>query len=318
MPGPSEQRHGSRWAVPAVGAGAAAVAVAVRLPHVYSLALSEDEVASARILREPSLGSMLGRVARTESTPPLWYALGWVVHHAGLSIDGVRLLSVASGALLAAGVVAIARQLLPLRFAAVAGLLVAVGSEFAFHGYELRAYELFALLTAVFALALGRVAAGARAAERRVPRRGGDRRAAHALLLRVHRGGRALLAVARAAGARDSAAFNRLDRRRGGRVCAVAAVLRQAVPDQPLLVDRAVPAARDARHAAAAVHARGHAWSFRAPRPARVSRARRRRGRRARAHVSRRAGSVRCWRLGRSSSARRRGRQACGSSRCGT
>jgi Dolichyl-phosphate-mannose-protein mannosyltransferase len=155
MPGPSEQRRGSRWAVPAVGAGAAAVAVAVRLPHVYSLALSEDEVASARILREPSLGSMLGRVARTESTPPLWYALGWMGHQAGLSIDGVRLLSVASGALLAAAVVAMACRVLPLRFSAVAGLLVAVGSQFVFHGYELRAYELFALLAVLFALALG-------------------------------------------------------------------------------------------------------------------------------------------------------------------
>ena len=138
-----------------VGAAAAAVAVAVRLPHVCA-ALSEDEVASARILREPSLGSMLGRVARTESTPPLWYALGWVAHQAGLSIDGVRLLSVLFAALLAAAVVAMACKVLPLRFAAVAGLLVAVGSQFAFHGYELRAYEFFAFLAVAFALALAR------------------------------------------------------------------------------------------------------------------------------------------------------------------
>ena len=156
MPGPSQQRRGSRWAALGVGVGAAAVALAVRLPHVYSLALSEDEVASARILREPSLASMLGRVARTESTPPLWYALGWAAHQAGLSIDGVRLLSVVFGAVLAAAVVAMARRLLPLSFAAVAGFLVAVGSEFAFHGYELRAYELLALLTVVFAFGLGR------------------------------------------------------------------------------------------------------------------------------------------------------------------
>ena len=49
-------------------AGVAAVAAAVRLPGTFSQALSQDEVASARILREPGVLSMLSRVARTEST----------------------------------------------------------------------------------------------------------------------------------------------------------------------------------------------------------------------------------------------------------
>ena len=134
-----------------VGVAVGAAAFVVCLPHIGD-ALSQDEVASARILRSPTLGAMLGRVARTESTPPLWYALGWAAHHAGLSIAGVRLLSMLFAALLAAAVVAIARELLPLRFAAAAGLLVAVGAQFAWHGHELRAYELFALLTALLAL----------------------------------------------------------------------------------------------------------------------------------------------------------------------
>jgi 4-amino-4-deoxy-L-arabinose transferase-like glycosyltransferase len=99
---------------------------------------------------------MLARVVRTESTPPLWYALGWAAHHAGLSIAGVRLLSVLFAALLAVAVVAIARELLPLRFAGAAGLLVAVGAQFAWHGHELRSYELFALLTALLAVTLVR------------------------------------------------------------------------------------------------------------------------------------------------------------------
>ena len=132
------------------------VALAVRLPHLFTNALWQDEVASARILREPNFSAMLGRVARTESTPPLWYALGWTAHQAGASIVDVRLLSALFGALLAAAVVSCARTLLPLRFATAAGLLVAVGAQFVWHGHELRAYELLALVTALFARNLAR------------------------------------------------------------------------------------------------------------------------------------------------------------------
>jgi 4-amino-4-deoxy-L-arabinose transferase-like glycosyltransferase len=135
-------------------AGVALVAGAIRLPGTFSQALSQDEVASARILREPSVLSMLGRVARTESTPPFWYSLAWLVHRLGVPIVDVRLLSVLAGAGVAACVVAIAGRVLPLSAAVLAGLLVAVGGEFVAHGHELRAYELLALLTAVFALLL--------------------------------------------------------------------------------------------------------------------------------------------------------------------
>ena len=134
------------------------LAVAVRVPHVFTDALWQDEVASARILREPSLPAMLGRVVRTESTPPLWYSLAWAAHQAGAPIVDVRLLSALFGGLLAAAVVAGARAVLPLRFAAVAGVLVAVGAQFAWHGHELRAYELLALLTTLFGLNLARTA----------------------------------------------------------------------------------------------------------------------------------------------------------------
>ena len=58
---------------------------------------------------------MLHRVVRTESTPPLWYSLGWLLHAAGASILDVRLVSVAAGAATAALVVTLARPLLPLR-----------------------------------------------------------------------------------------------------------------------------------------------------------------------------------------------------------
>jgi mannosyltransferase len=132
----------------------AVVAAAVRLPGVYTQAFWQDEVASARILAQGSVGAVLARVARTESTPPLWYVLGWLVHQAGLAMRDVRLVSVVAGALLAAATVVLARRFTPEMPAMLAGVLVALGGGFVAHGQELRAYELFALVTVLFALAL--------------------------------------------------------------------------------------------------------------------------------------------------------------------
>lgn len=132
----------------------AAVAIAARLPDVWRLALSQDEVASARILREPTLLSALHRVVRTESTPPLWYALGWVAHQAGIPVVEVRLLSVACGGLLVIAVFIAASMVVSRPCAMVAGALVAFGYEPVFHGAELRAYELLALLATALALVL--------------------------------------------------------------------------------------------------------------------------------------------------------------------
>lgn len=132
----------------------ALVAVAARLPGVYTHAFWEDETASARILSEPSFLRMLRHVVRTESTPPLWYALGWLTHQAGMPMRDVRLLSVLAGGLLAALVVDLARRFVPLPFAAAAGLLVALGGELVGHGSELRSYELLALLSALLGRSL--------------------------------------------------------------------------------------------------------------------------------------------------------------------
>ena len=130
------------------------VAAAARLPQVYTQAFWEDEVASARIINEPTLPRMLAHVARTESTPPLWYGLGWLAHEAGAPTPEIRLLSVLAGALLAVLVVDVGRRFLPLPFAGLAGLLAALGGEFVGHGWELRSYELLALLAVVFARCL--------------------------------------------------------------------------------------------------------------------------------------------------------------------
>lgn len=153
-------RRSSRFAGRRIDAGAATAltlavgAFALRLPRAFGDELWQDEVASARILREPTLGRVLGHVARTESTPPLWYVLGWATHHAGVPIVDVRLLSALCGAALVGLTVVLARRLVPLGPAAVAGVLVAVGGQFAFAGRELRSYVLLALLAVAFALLL--------------------------------------------------------------------------------------------------------------------------------------------------------------------
>ena len=126
------------------------VAIAMRLPSALSDPFWQDEVASARVVIQPSFGDMLAQVRLTESTPPAWYALAWAGHRAGISLEGLRIASVVLSALLAALIVVVARRLLPLWAATVAGLLAAVGWQFVSHGAELRAYALYGLLALLF------------------------------------------------------------------------------------------------------------------------------------------------------------------------
>jgi hypothetical protein len=137
------------------------LAAALRLPLTLTTPLWQDEVASARILDAHTLTGAMHGVIRTESTPPLWYAVAWLVHHAGVPVLDVRLLSVAADAALVALAVVLAARLLSPRFALLAGALLAVGAEFSGQGRWIRAYELFALLAVVLAFALLRAAADA-------------------------------------------------------------------------------------------------------------------------------------------------------------
>lgn len=141
----------------AVGVGAVAVlAVAACLPGALRFALWQDEVASARVLAARQPLALLGHVAGGESTPPLWYALAWALHRCGAGIVDLRLLSVAAAALLAVGTAVAARRVVPAPAALLAGAAVALGYQFDFHGRELRAYELAALLTVALATAAAR------------------------------------------------------------------------------------------------------------------------------------------------------------------
>jgi hypothetical protein len=142
-----------RLAFPVGTAAVGLLAGAACLPGARRFALWQDEVASARVVAEPHPLAMLHHVARTESTPPLWYALAWLVHRCGIAVEDVRLLSVAAAVLLAVGTAVAARRLVPAQGALLAGAAVALGYQFDFHGRELRGYELAALLTLALAVA---------------------------------------------------------------------------------------------------------------------------------------------------------------------
>lgn len=144
----------------AAAAGSVAlVAGLVRIPGALHDAMWQDEVASARVISEAGPLGVIRQIGRTESTPPLWYALGWIAHRAGAGVQDVRFLSVAAGTVLAAVIAVRGQRLVPLPAATAAGLAVALGYQFVFHGRELRAYELAALLTVALAVAAERFAA---------------------------------------------------------------------------------------------------------------------------------------------------------------
>jgi hypothetical protein len=129
------------------------VSASLALRHLHD-ALWQDEVASARVIAQPSLAAVLHRVQQTESTPPLWYVLAWLLHRAGMSLTALRLLSVLATAAGAGLLVLLARRVLPLGSAALSGLFVAMGAEFVGHGHELRAYALLIFITLLFAVVL--------------------------------------------------------------------------------------------------------------------------------------------------------------------
>ncbi len=130
--------------------GIALLAGAVRIPGAIRDSFWQDEVASAHVLIKSTPWGMLHQVARTEATPPLWYALGWITNQLGLPTAGYRAISVLAGAALAGATVMIAGRVLPRWGSAFAGILAAFGWQLVVHGHELRGYELFAFTTVAF------------------------------------------------------------------------------------------------------------------------------------------------------------------------
>jgi hypothetical protein len=136
-----------------------ALTVAARLPLLHE-SLWLDEVASARVVTQPTLPKMLTQIRREESTPPAWYAIAWATRQvAGLSSNDVaylRWLSILFSAAATALTFVYAGRLLSLPGAALAGAVTALGPAFVEHGAELRAYALLTLVSIAFAILLER------------------------------------------------------------------------------------------------------------------------------------------------------------------
>lgn len=142
----------------AVAAALGVASLAVTVPRALGYALWQDEVGAARPMVNGSFDGMLHAVASVENHPPGYYALGWLVHQAGVPVVWERAVSVAATALLASLVYLTARRLMSVLPAALAGLAIVLGWQFEKHGWELRPYALFALANVAAVLALRRAA----------------------------------------------------------------------------------------------------------------------------------------------------------------
>jgi Dolichyl-phosphate-mannose-protein mannosyltransferase len=128
------------------------LATAIRLPTLAEQSFWLDEGYTVRLVRM-SFGGMLHTIPRTESTPPLYYALAWVWTHVfGVSEFGLRSLSALAGIATVPVAYAAARRLAGTRAATVCGLLLAVSPLTVWFSQEARAYALAALLSAVTVL----------------------------------------------------------------------------------------------------------------------------------------------------------------------
>ncbi|HYZ82061.1 MAG TPA: glycosyltransferase family 39 protein, partial [Solirubrobacteraceae bacterium] len=121
------RRRASGMQSPAVAAVAVTLLAALaRLPTLGQQSYWLDEGYTVRLLRM-SFSGMLHAIPRTESTPPLYYALAWGwTRIFGDAESGLRSLSALAGIATAPVAWAIARRLAGPRAAAIAGLLVAV------------------------------------------------------------------------------------------------------------------------------------------------------------------------------------------------
>ena len=111
-----------------------------------------DEAVTARLLAM-ELGALLQAIPDSESTPPLYYVLGWLwTGLFGTGEVGLRSLSALLGTATIAAAWAIGRRLGGERAAVAAAALVAVNPLLVWFSQEARAYALLALLGTLSAL----------------------------------------------------------------------------------------------------------------------------------------------------------------------
>ena len=112
-----------------------------------------DELYTADILFEPSVGGVIDRVQATESTPPLYYVLGWLTGQLGDTLELGRLPSVIAGTLAIPATYALGRRTTTEAAALAAAAIMTFAPTAIFYGTEARAYGLL-LFFATTALVL--------------------------------------------------------------------------------------------------------------------------------------------------------------------
>jgi hypothetical protein len=126
------------------------VAAVLRLPTLSLQSLWYDEAYTPVHVLHPGLVATLRSVAAHENTPPLWYVLVWAISRAlGTGAFALRLLSAIAGIALVAVGWAIGAELDSRRTATALAAILTVNPLFIWYSQEARAYELYALLSAV-------------------------------------------------------------------------------------------------------------------------------------------------------------------------
>ena len=137
------------------GAGLGLVVLAgagLRFATLRTQSLWFDEAVTAHLLRM-DLVAMLRAIPGSESTPPLYYVLGWLWTHVfGTGEVGLRSLSAAFGTATIGVVWALGRRLGGDRAGLAAATLVAFNPMLVWFSQEARSYALLALLGALSAL----------------------------------------------------------------------------------------------------------------------------------------------------------------------
>lgn len=117
-----------------------------------------DEVVTARLLREPFGRLVLDRVAESESTPPLYYAVAWAwVRVFGDGEVALRSLSAVVGTATVVVLFLVGRRLAGRVGGLSVGLLAATHPMLVWHSQDARAYALMGLFAALSLLFLVRV-----------------------------------------------------------------------------------------------------------------------------------------------------------------
>ena len=124
-----------------------ALGAALRFATLDLQSFDFDEAFTVGPVLGGSFGAMLDAIPRTESTPPLYYALAWLWTQAfGVGEVGVRSLSALLGTALVPVAFGTARELGGRRAGLIAAALVAVNPQLIFYSQEARAYSLLTLV----------------------------------------------------------------------------------------------------------------------------------------------------------------------------